>query len=180
MHSPRPEGGALTRRFPHRSFSESRASADRGQLPNRRCGTLRGRSASVVTWCAAVELVDVDLTRSRRSPADSVVLGSSVDEALVVERSLTAVVRHCRNDELDRAVVHAGADSYDVDDMRRKARPFSPLISRCAFAMSPVARGSLQPVPSSARSCPQTLRRAEARRSSNTQASRRCATRNVV
>src|SRR4051812_8977833 len=49
-----------------------------------------------------------------------VVLRSSVDEALLVERRLTAVVRHYGNAELDQAVVDAGADAHDVDDMGRK------------------------------------------------------------
>ena len=72
----------------------------------------------------------------RSAGLEPVVLRSSVDEALLVERRLTAVVRHYGNAELDQAVVGAGADAHDVDDMGRKVvQALLGMDVACAFAM---------------------------------------------
>jgi hypothetical protein len=60
--------------------------------------------------------VDVDLALLEPLPKSPVVLRSSVDEPFLVDRCLTAGVRHDRQFELGQAVHHSTTNARDIDD----------------------------------------------------------------
>jgi hypothetical protein len=60
-----------------------------------------------------------------------VVLRSSLDESLLVDRRLATVVRRDRRSELGQAVYHSAANAGNVDD-RPDPVVLAVVISRCA------------------------------------------------